>query len=129
MVQYLVLTAVLQDPSVIRQKNDIWTTAFFLSERNLHHEDRKEVAWARGNLIELDLLEALWPGADVQAATQQAEEPSRQLNHSHERFEIYTTRRQILRYLEFFNERLPDLVGPAEKIWEILTAGTPYEST
>jgi hypothetical protein len=129
MVQYLVLTAVLDGSPLTEQHNEMSTTARFLSERNLHTEDRKEVAWARGNLIELDLLEALRPDVNVQASTERAVDQARQLNQSHERFEIYTTRRQILRYLEFFNERLPALVGTAETIWDILSAGTLDEST
>jgi len=74
MVQYLVLTVVLDPATAVNLNHGMWTTARYLSERNLQDGDRKELAWARGNLIELDLLDILRPDADAQAAAQQAEE-------------------------------------------------------
>jgi hypothetical protein len=105
LVQMLSLTAVLRGgPAVDR---DLWELARIRSEQELRVEDRRRRAWALGNLIELYLLSLLLenpPAETRRLAHQYARDLLELMGDS---FEVHSTRRQLLRYCEFFRSDQP----------------------
>jgi hypothetical protein len=104
----------------------LWTLARMLSLYDLHQDSRKGRSWAHGNLIELYLL-SLLPEISVLLP---GEAERRAIDHTDQlidiagwdAFEVYSTRRQILRYLEWFSpltgNYLAPVVGIAEQIFD-----------
>jgi hypothetical protein len=92
---------------------DEWIVARFLAEDDLNHRDRKRVAWAHASLIELYLLCQITPRGDdlpVEAtADSQVEVHAEALVKllGRDNFEVYSARRQINRYCNWFNEISP----------------------
>ncbi|WP_247237209.1 CHAT domain-containing protein [Telluribacter sp. SYSU D00476] len=86
----------------------LWTMTQLLSSYDLHSEDRQSTIWAHGNLIELYLLSKVIPSLF------QVSENAAQLSQDHtdalinisgrKSFAVYSTRRQILRYVEWYSE-------------------------
>jgi hypothetical protein len=112
LVQHLVLGAVLGDDPIINQ--DHWHLAKLLSSQDVAADSRQRRAWAQSNIMELNLLAMLSPllapppfdqnrsAADARTALKQflqVVDPRT--------WEIRSTRRQLVRYVEFFNEVNP----------------------
>jgi tetratricopeptide (TPR) repeat protein len=105
LVQMLSLTAVLRGgPAVDR---DLWELARIRSEQELRIDDRRRRAWALGNLVELYLLSLLLenPPADARKLAHQYTRDLLELMG--DSFEVHSTRRQLLRYCEFFRSEQP----------------------
>ena len=104
LVQAMALTAVLDGGDAITK--DEWELSRLLSEEDLKGDDRQRRAWGRSNLIELELLAGLVPALIADSSRQKANIPE----HIKELLravginspEIHSTRRQLLRYVEFF---------------------------
>jgi hypothetical protein len=104
LVQSMVLTAALEGGGSI--KADDWELSRLLSQEDVNGDNRMRRAWARSNLVELELLRPFtrWtPGRDVPdaaaiAAHIQAIVHDVGINST----EVHSTRRQLLRYPEFF---------------------------
>lgn len=117
----------------------LWTMARLLSSYDLHNEDRQSSIWAHSNLIELYLPAAIFPElpgslpvADPLAAEELAIEHTDALIEIAGRwsFTVYSTRRQVLRYVEWFSVLAPAILpalaerifnrfpGEAEEAWK-----------
>jgi hypothetical protein len=140
-VQYLSLTLVLghlrnepdrntQALETMPERNTaaLWSLAHLLSLTDLNSLDVAKVEWAYGNLIELYLLALLLPEGQGRPHAAEAERLALQytgnlLSVSRPRsFQVYSTRRQLLRYVEWFNTiaELDALTGVAEKILSMI---------
>ena len=91
--------------------------ARMLSHYDLHAESPQARCWAHGNLIELYVLSV---ARDLKLhATKEAEQLA--LDHvddlvdiaGRRSFEVYSTRRQMRRYFEWFNSFAVSALGPA----------------
>jgi hypothetical protein len=148
LVQYLALDLLLRtqpDPDADgapravpehRRPEALWSLANVLSHEDLGSRRPKRAVWALGNLVELELLAILWKpdeprptqlAKDEAAARARALEWSRELadRGGPESFEVYSTRRQLLRYVEWFPEmfsdpRVAELRSTAEAVLEAL---------
>ncbi|MGA2075441.1 MAG: CHAT domain-containing protein [Terriglobia bacterium] len=104
LVQAMALTAVLDGGEAITR--DEWELSRLLSEEDLKGDDRQRRAWARSNLIELELLAGLVPVLIADSSRQKAniadqiKELLRAVGINSP--EIHSTRRQLERYEEFF---------------------------
>lgn len=141
-VQYLSLTLVIKhtdsplakliklEQEQLRPEQDpkaLWTLARTLSLYDLHHVNAVTRSWSHGNLIELHLLSLL-----PELAGLESKEDSERSALSHtdqlvdiagrNSFEVFSTRRQMLRYLEWYgpvtNNKLENLNSLAESIFE-----------
>jgi len=139
-VQYLSLTLVLRnitlrpDRAPIQDLEDqkrpennldaLWSMAYLLSLYDLHGKDRELTIWARGNVIELLMLSLVMPpGAgrpDPMDAGRRALEHADALIDvaGRDSFDVYSTRRQIVRYLEWFNEVARNFLAPLNGLAE-----------
>jgi hypothetical protein len=141
-VQYLSLRLVIQHTKPLREQNDnpadldtrpeksakgLWTLARMLSLYDLHRGSSETRSWAHGNLIELYLLSLLPELGDLLPANDAqrlAFEHVDQLVDIAGRgsFEVFSTRRQMLRYLEWYGPltepHLGLLTGLAEQIFD-----------
>jgi hypothetical protein len=103
--------------------------AHILSLQDLNGQDPKKVEWALGNLIELYAL-TLFP--ELQSSNIATPPDARKLALGYARdlvakagadsFEVYSTRRQMLRYVDWYAEEadLGDVTGCAEAVCEVL---------
>jgi hypothetical protein len=91
-----------------RDPDGLWSLAHLLSLYDLNSKNNQARIWAHGNLIELYLLSlAMRPSPE---RPNPAEAKKRALRHAdtlvdiagRDSFEVYSTRRQILRYIEWF---------------------------
>ena len=91
-----------------RDPDGLWSMAHLLSLYDLNSKKSQRQVWAHGNLIELYLLSlAMRPSPE---RPNPAEAKKRALRHAdalvdlagRDSFEVYSTRRQILRYIEWF---------------------------
>ena len=106
---------------------ELWSMARLLSLFDLHHEQRDTRSWAHANLIELYLLSLL---PDLAGLLAPADAERLALEHTDQllaiagwdSFECYSTRRQVLRYLDWYREvaapSLEPLMRPAERVFE-----------
>jgi hypothetical protein len=123
-----------------REVGKLWTLAEVQSLRDLSSVDYARHAWALGNLIELYLLapaidevmqacQPPRPQPDWRAlATQYAKELAKMTRPG--AFEIFSTRRQIVRYLDLYGELSPALeaaVVIAEQVANLLPAELPED--
>lgn len=122
-VQYLSLTLVLKYATLSKEAEEgrperdlgaLWSLAHLFSLQDLQSRNRKTVEWAHGNLVELYLLSpALEPNSELGSE----EAVQRALAHTDtlidlagpDSFEVYSTRRQIFRYIKWFPEIAPEL--------------------
>jgi tetratricopeptide (TPR) repeat protein len=135
LVQILALNAVLD----LRQPGDAlsrdqWELARILSERELRLSKGRKIAWSQANLMELYLLAPKVEGIDGRTARAMKEKA----RASAEEFrrvtdlrwiEIHSTRRQLLRYPEFFalmNPRLKGLAVEANELAKIIPKSKIY---
>jgi hypothetical protein len=129
-VQYISLTLMLpqghvEQPRPERDLDALWSLAHLLSLYDLNGEEPTRRIWAHSNLIELYMLAQVMPENE---RSTHAETRRKALEHTdalidiagRDSFESYSTRRQIVRYLEWFNEISPTLAlltGLAEEIF------------
>jgi hypothetical protein len=96
-----------------KSPTQLWSLARMLSLYDLHQDSRKTRSWAHANLIELFLLSLL---PELKGLIDQDEAERRAIEHTDQlidiagwdSFEAYSTRRQVLRYLEWYSK----LAGP-----------------
>jgi CHAT domain len=136
-VQFLSLTLILNSfdqaqAAVDSEKSPrrLWALAETQSLADLHNEDHSARKWAIANLIELYLLAPLVDGVrDRDPVEHFADRAQSYANELRERtgsrsFEVFSTRRQIARYLEWFNELAAATVAPiygaAEAVFGLL---------
>jgi hypothetical protein len=148
-VQYLSLDLVLQrvpelanqsaaTPDAIAGRQEkhpqaLWTMARLLSLYDLNTGSNKTRSWAYGNLLELYLLSLLpeiLPAVSPEIAPDAGGIEKLALDHQDrlidiagaDSFEVYSTRRQMRRYLEWFepltNNGLAQLHGLAERLFD-----------
>jgi hypothetical protein len=149
-VQYISLSIVMRHAgrptpgadAADREVGKLWTLAEVQSLRDLSSVDYARHAWALGNLIELYLLAPVIdevkqayqpprPQPDWRAlATQYAKELAKMARPG--AFEIFSTRRQIVRYLDLYVELCPSgaleaAVAIAEQVASLLPAELPED--
>jgi CHAT domain len=120
-VQYLSLDQVIthppnstevSDPAYHQKERDpkaLWTLAQVQSLNDLYLDDLPRQRWAHGNLIELSLLSLL---PDLKNSLTKGEARRRAEQHTRrlievagwQSFEVYSTRRQVLRYLTWYRQ-------------------------
>jgi CHAT domain/Tetratricopeptide Repeats-Sensor len=143
-VQYLSLTLVMRqrplDPEVMPEQllpqvelqpdhgeKDpvaLWSLAHLVSRYDLRSSDQDRAIWGHGNLIELYLLLPLMPVQPV--LTFDPVQEMRRLTDAmielagRDSFSLYSTRRQIFRYVEWFNELfdIQSVTQLAEEVFE-----------
>jgi hypothetical protein len=123
LVQYLALVAVLEGVENVDQ--DYWHLARLLSAQDVAVDTRPRRTWARSNLVELYILAVAGvpsPMADNKPHDQKARDEMAQFLQvvDPETWEIRSTRRQLLRYVEFFNEINQGLTAVAHMVEEFL---------
>src|SRR5574338_864401 len=124
-----------------REIGKLWSLAEVQSQRDLSASDYARRAWALGNLIELYLLA---PAID-EVSKLYANSPeslnwgSRAVHYARElakitmpkAFEVFSTRRQIVRYLDLYIELAPgkmeQVADIAEQIVNLLPAQPPED--
>ena len=109
LVQALALSAVLNGGGAGPRgmDKDEWELARILSEQELKSADRQRVAWANANLMELYVLAPSTPG--LRPARQSQQKAKKYLEAfiqvtGEDLIEVYSTRRQLLRYPGFFKD-------------------------
>jgi len=111
LVQHLALVAVLEGVQMV--KPDHWHLAKLLSDQDVADDDRIRRVWAQSNLMELYLLAkaGALPVIGNETFDQKARNAMAQFVNvvDPETWEPFSTRRQLLRYVEFFNEVNPGL--------------------
>jgi hypothetical protein len=148
-VQFISLSVVMRHSNRLPQDADppsraigkLWSLAEVQSLRDLTRDEYKRRAWALGNLIELYLLAPVIP--EVIAASGQNPPVDWKANASRYAkelaamprpglFEIFSTRRQIVRYLDLYVELCPPGVlepaaAIAEEVARLLPAHVPED--
>jgi hypothetical protein len=127
LVQAVALSAVLADDTKVeRISRDEWDLARILSQEELKSPDRQRLAWANANLVELYLLaqwaKGLGPKATARARARRYVNDFIQVT-GEDQIEVYSTRRQLLRYPEFFvrvNSRLSTITSEARTLANLL---------
>ena len=136
--QYLSLTAVLRAGGRLpadadspgRDSTALWNLAEVQALHDLTGPKPTERAWALGNLIELYLLAPALPGLATRPwATLAAEHARRLVDGAAEgAFEVFSTRRQVLRYLDWFARVAPALPQPVTDAATAALAALPAET-
>jgi hypothetical protein len=106
--------------------------ARLLSLYDTNHERRDTRSWAHANLIELYLLSLL---PDLKSSIAPGEATRLAIEHADQllsiagwdSFEVYSTRRQMLRYLEWYNELAEAYLGPLSVLAERIFNRLPSE--
>lgn len=103
----------------------LWSLSRLHSIYDLHSEKRNVTIWAHGNLLELYLLSLIMEPNDDRPDAREAQRLS--LEHAdaltdiagRDSFEVYSTRRQIFRYIQWYTEisDLTPLIGLAEQLF------------
>jgi hypothetical protein len=142
-VQYLSLDLVLRNATVegiegevpdTGESNDpaaLWSLAHVLSLNDLTSAEGPQFEWALGNLVELYMLGLFIPEALAgKGAGREAELTDRATARARElvshaganSFEVYSTRRQILRYLEWYQQMsaIGQITNAAEQVFNAL---------
>jgi hypothetical protein len=138
-VQYLSLDLVLRrskqvapDPTAARHDEHnspeaLWNLAHVLAINDLRSEDEDRVRWALGNLIELYVLAPLLPKLPMDLTGEEVARRAQQRTQDLvdraglEAFEVYSTRRQILRYDDWYRE-IEDIEPSANTVERVLGA-------
>jgi len=137
-VQYLSLTLVLQSLGRLPKPLDradqdtlsLWLAAEVQSLNDAETGDAGHRAWAYGNLAELYLLAPLVEGLSTLRPNEDF--AKRAVDAAHRivaltkasSFHVFSTRRQVLRYLEWLNGLAPDFVA-LEPVAEAMLAALP----
>jgi hypothetical protein len=108
---------------------ELWHLAMILSQADLKGTDRERQLWALGNLIELALLaELLLRGQATgpTAGSREAQEWSKELVRlaGSDDFAVYSTRRQIQRYLGWYSRLAPAFVTSSMRELAQVVVGT-----
>lgn len=98
-----------------RDLDALWSMAHLLSRYDLRSKSRTRNIWACSNLIELYMLAHVMP--PNKGRPRPAEASRRALEHTdtlidlagRDSFEVYSTRRQVFRYMKWFAEIAPSL--------------------
>ena len=117
LVQALALSAVLARAKE-RLNNDEWELARILSEQERNSTDRQRVAWANANLLELYLLAQSRPRSiPIRTAREKSVFYAKEFIQvtGEDLIELYSTRRQLLRYPEFFRDVNSSLSAVADE--------------
>ena len=137
LVQFLSLTLVLERsvrklrPGVPEQDSSaLWTLVQIQSLADTRSSDRDQRSWAYANLLELYLLAPLIPGHplahDMNALTSRVVAQAQELTSTagSTSFAIFSTRRQIARYLDWYcglaAPSLAPILGMAEAAFDQL---------
>lgn len=142
LVQYLSLTVVMQksprfekrsalwasaaDGREERDPDALWSMAHLHSLYNLNSKDENDRIWTHGTLVELYLLALIMPPGGERPDPAEAKRRAIQYTDAlidiagRKTYAVYSTRRQILRYLEWFGEpaAFADLGGNAMSLAE-----------
>lgn len=109
-----------------RDQDALWTLAHVLTLYDLHSGERERTIWARGNLIELYLLSLMMPPHDDRPKAKEAQHHALELADQlidiagRDSFAIYSTRRQIFRYINWYvkiSKVAPQMVKLATSIF------------
>ncbi|MBC8730257.1 CHAT domain-containing protein [Paraburkholderia sp. UCT2] len=143
LVQYVSLTLFLRSLGRLPASDwteskvrPLWITADAQSQNDAENGSACERAWAHGNIAELSLIEP-WlkdvPLAPDQTSVDKAIEACRNVVElaGPSSFHVFSTRRQILRYLEWFGPmggwKWPGLQVIAEQMLDVLPVGEEPE--
>jgi hypothetical protein len=150
-VQYLSLTVLMQKSDrftkrtslpagggFVREERNpdaLWSLAHLLSLYDLNSRDRDGKVWAHGNLIELYLLSLIMGPGEGRPTPEKAEERAIRYTDAlvdlagRDTFEVYSTRRQLLRYLEWFGgpDGFSNIGAEARKLAEKIFQRLPEE--
>ena len=115
-----------------KSPKELWSLARLLSLYDLHHKYRDTQSWAHANLIELYLLSLL---PELTGLLAPAEAERRAIEHTDQlidiagwnSFEAYSTRRQVLRYLEWYNNLAGAYLEPLSTLAERIFDRFPSE--
>jgi hypothetical protein len=115
-----------------KNPKQLWSMARLLSLYDTNHERRETRSWAHANLIELFLLSLL---PDLKGSIASGEATRLAIEHADQllsiagwdSFEVYSTRRQMLRYLEWYNELAGDYLAPLAGLAEQIFNRLPSE--
>jgi len=115
-----------------KNPKQLWSMARLLSLYDTNHERRETRSWAHANLIELYLLSLL---PDLKSSIAPGEATRLAIEHADQllsiagwdSFEVYSTRRQMLRYLEWYNELAGDYLAPLAGLAEQIFNRLPSE--
>ena len=109
-----------------RKLDELWSLSWVTSLCDLYGKSREVTAWAYGNLIELCLLSLIMEQDDDRPGPEEATEQALEYADSlvevagRDSFEVYSTRRQIFRYTQWYAEisYMEPLKAAAEKVFE-----------
>ena len=115
-----------------KRPKELWTLAQMLSLYDLHRGTNETRSWAHANLVELYLLSLL---PELSGLIDPAEARRLALDHAYRlvdiagwgSFEAYSTRRQLLRYLEWYNPLAKNSLAPIIPAAEQIFNGFPAE--
>lgn len=115
------------DNQPLKKLSSLWSMSRLLSSYDLNSKIIERVVWAHSNMIELYLLSLILP-ADLLDLPPDGTATQLALQHTdmlidlsgRESFTVYSTRRQMLRYIEWFSaiSNVGNLVGLAEQIFD-----------
>ncbi len=116
-----------------REPAVLWSIANTLSLNELRGTDRSRKLWAHANLIELNLLSLLMGPGGGRPSPQDAERDAKKYAlemvtiADRDSFDLYSARRQILRYAEFYSELSYNQLGRvatlADELFDALSSG------
>jgi hypothetical protein len=108
---------------------NLWKLAEVLSVNDLRTKDEQRVRWAFGNLTELYLIAPMIlavPPEEVQPFADRAVQKAQDLvdRAGADSFEVYSTRRQVLRYEDWYAEiaNIPQFAATVARILNVLPA-------
>jgi len=90
--------------------NALWSLARLLSTYELSSNDRYRIIWAHGNLVELYMLSLIMPMSKNRPSPKEAERLALEHTDSlidmagRDAFAVYSTRRQIYRYISWYGK-------------------------
>jgi len=118
-----------------KQPEALWPVAFLLSSNDLQSQDEQRLRWAYANIIELCLLAQLFESPPhpytKEKLTDIAKQRAKDLVDSagQEAFEIYSTRRQLVRYVDWYQEiaDTQPMAADVEQVLAILPTSEKHE--
>jgi hypothetical protein len=122
--------------SAQRDPNALWSLAHLLSLYDLNNKDQQDRIWAHRDLIELYLISLIMNPLPMTPEETEKHNDAKRFAllytdalidiAGRDSFEVYSTRRQILRYLEWYSE-ISDLGAPALNLAEMVFEKFPPE--
>lgn len=140
-IQYLSLTVILEKtgqlaPMVADPQQTmaaLWRMAEIQSLEDLQNDDRNTRIWALGNLVELYILAPLIADVlaqtDLQALNGKAATRAKEVAAAAGRysFGVFSTRRQVARYMEWYNDLTQQALAPLVQIAQAVFAQLPEQ--